>query len=748
MNNLSKFIGACIILGIKSTFEIPDLYQSKDIPKVLATLKELAIKIPQKADNPPPLPTSSPPPLPSFDTFLLKTPEIDPWATVRRWLSTALNENDLFDVTKTPFLAKRLAISGVLFYKLAIALGADLGYGLREVVYDVVTPEQVAQDYVKTCSKCGIAPLFDVGRDLLGKRRGVEGGSIRNVMENIAAVSHYLTQFPKYAEIPPISLNEKTTETAKMLVFDGENAQPTSERETELVHWANTWIRGCTKATLVPSIESVGYGSMHIRNLGGDIRNGVKLIRLITSLAGAPDSRGWHPVPKSLRECKENAVALFKTIEQKSFQQVPGCTPQDVFEGNTPAVCELLNYLRNKFDLDYHYKMYVAIDKEGTISENAATAIEVNVHKSSKHGKHKKKHKYKRHHHHKERKGLHGHGDAVYESDKDVYSSPSSDESSTSSSSMSSASSGSASSSSRSSSPDREDGNTPASSPSPGIPLESPSLSTAQPPPPIIPKESLRKTSPKKEKKDKSIEKSSRKPRINTCFSSTDVHSSDTKDGMLGSDSRKKYFAESTKTNSAISLKSKDTELLPESDDIKNSAPPRWCEMIRSPALKDNFYEFMGEHQATEAMDFITEVKVFESHEMPREGMLEEGRKIYEKYIKEGSPSEVNISGAAKSQLTTVFTTNPESANINSRIFSRSYFEVLELVQTDLFCKWTQSKQNWAEIRKSDQNAETGGSLNINGNKSSSDTKHKKSSKLKFLSSLLPSINNYIHSIN
>lgn len=740
MNNISKFIGACIIFGLKTTFEIQDLYQATDIPKVIETIKELTTKIEQKADNPPPLPTSNPPELPSFDLFLSKTPEIDPWATVRRWLSTALGENDLYDVTKMPFLAKRLAISGVLFYKLAIEMGANFGYTLRDVVYDVVTPEQVAQDYVKTCSECGITTLFDVNKDLFGKRRGVGMGNIRNVMENIAAVSHYLTKFPKYAEIKPISLNEKTAETAKLIVFEGETASPTSDRESELVHWANSWIRGSTKAALLTSIDGNTHGSMHIHNLSGDIRNGVKLIRLVTSLAGAPDSRGWHPVPKSLHDCKENAVALFKTVEQKSFQQVPGCTPQDVFEGNAAAVCELLNYLRNKFDLEYHYKIYVAMDKEGTTNENTATFIEVKTHKSSKH-KHKKKHRHKKYHH-KSSKDSRSPETNCYDSDQDFdcfSSSSSSEYSDSSSSSLSSCSSDSSFSLSHSSS-DEEDANG-STSPSPGIPSESPSPSPPPPDQTITLKDSPKKTTSSKEKKEKSPhEKSPKKRILGTSSSSIDVHVQNSKSDVPCSLTKNKTFCEPIKLNSSSLVKSKDTELPQKCD----SAPPRWCEMISSPALKGNFCQFMRERQAIEAMDFITDVKVFESHEMPREGMLAEGKKIYDKYIVDGAPSEVNISGIAKSQLKAIFTGDPESVNINSRMFSRSYFEVLELVQTDLFCEWSRSKRNWAEIRKGDCVSESsGGNLSSSGSSSSLNTKHKKSSKMKFLSSLLPSISKH-----
>jgi hypothetical protein len=309
MDNIGKFVASCAILGVGQTFDVGDLHQNRNWPRVLATLRALAriMEAGPTAAPPKPLPpVAHPPPKRRPVTAATATGgslaalpssagagHAIPWAKERAWLGEVLRDAELSRLDAAPPLVARLK-SGVLLCRLANLM--EPGAVPSSVYQGRVTflQAQNIELYLRACAKAGVAKpaMFEVG-DLQEER------NVPLVMANIAAVSAIVCARPGYSGPGPLAppIGEKPA------VDEAEASKPAAAPEEKtLVDWANTWL---LKAKAQP-----------LRNLSADVRSGVKLIQLACALSGARPLAPCRERAKTAFECAQNAAILISFVEQ------------------------------------------------------------------------------------------------------------------------------------------------------------------------------------------------------------------------------------------------------------------------------------------------------------------------------------------------------------------------------------------------------------------------------------------------
>ncbi|KAH3759829.1 rho guanine nucleotide exchange factor 17 [Pelomyxa schiedti] len=132
-----------------------------------------------------------------------------------------------------------------------------------------------------------------------------------------------------------------------------------SSEDAELVSWINE------KLSLKPSAKKVS-------NLGTDLRNGVALLILVEILSGTPSRMNVVENPRTLWQCMQNALFLIKFVSELNFSKITFCTPHDIVQGNTEKIKALLQYLREKYDLEY---LFQSVLKDLGSGSNSGSAL-------------------------------------------------------------------------------------------------------------------------------------------------------------------------------------------------------------------------------------------------------------------------------------------------------------------------------------------------------------------------------------
>lgn len=121
MDNISKFVASCAILGVGPTFDVGDLHQGRNWPRVLSTLRALARLFgegptKEKEEPRPALARLSgsqgvrhaPSSRPTSGIIAAPPPASEPHARERTWIAEVLHDTELARLDNPPPLLARL----------------------------------------------------------------------------------------------------------------------------------------------------------------------------------------------------------------------------------------------------------------------------------------------------------------------------------------------------------------------------------------------------------------------------------------------------------------------------------------------------------------------------------------------------------------------------------------------------------------------------------------------------------------
>eukprot|EP01087_Luapelamoeba_hula_P022944 TRINITY_DN8355_c0_g1_i1.p1 TRINITY_DN8355_c0_g1~~TRINITY_DN8355_c0_g1_i1.p1 ORF type:complete len:1335 (-),score=374.38 TRINITY_DN8355_c0_g1_i1:61-4065(-) len=259
-------------------------------------------------------------------------------AIVRRWIEATLQEPLPF-----PDFGDSL-VSGVVLCKLINKVqpgsvdkinNANNGYSKMENI----------ERYLKACRAFGMreTELFNTV-DLYEKK------NMSGVLTHLTVLGNKVKRTAGYNG-PIIEENKKAkTLWAQSLAMNdlsveedlsSEPTAPLIPEQQELVDWVNNQL-----AKASPPV------AITVRNLVGDFKSGIVLIKLLECLLGSKVEI-FHDEPRYLWQYIANASTALRFLTSATFEVVQGCNARDVVSGRASSIQWLLSYLRDKFDLEF-----------------------------------------------------------------------------------------------------------------------------------------------------------------------------------------------------------------------------------------------------------------------------------------------------------------------------------------------------------------------------------------------------------
>jgi len=197
--------------------------------------------------------------------------------------------------------------------------------------------------FLKACTALGVHQS-----DLFNTVDLFEEKNLSLVINSIIVLGNLMNK-QEYYNGPRIQDSSKTTnlwsESLVMVEMEDENNVVPVElgpEEQELVDWINE------------QLERVSPSTNKINNITTDLRSGVVLLTLVEGLTGLKSDK-WERSPKYLVDYIKNSGAVLTLLMSITFDKIP-CQPRDVVNMNTPAVKELIKYMRDKFDLNFLFE--------------------------------------------------------------------------------------------------------------------------------------------------------------------------------------------------------------------------------------------------------------------------------------------------------------------------------------------------------------------------------------------------------
>ena len=165
-----------------------------------------------------------------------------------------------------------------------------------------------------------ITSIHHVAKEF-AKRNGYNGPRIRDV---VASANNALYNVSFVSGLPPI--NEET---------------PVPQDEANMIDWFNSHMT---------------EKHLSIQRVRSDLRDGVRLIKLLEYFTGIPRLGTYVEKPANLWHAMQNVSLLLKFIHQQTGEKVDGCSGQEITMGRLERILHLLKFIRGKFDRDYVFK--------------------------------------------------------------------------------------------------------------------------------------------------------------------------------------------------------------------------------------------------------------------------------------------------------------------------------------------------------------------------------------------------------
>ena len=124
--------------------------------------------------------------------------------------------------------------------------------------------------------------------------------------------------------------------------------------------------------------------------------------------------------------------------------------------------------------------------------------------------------------------------------------------------------------------------------------------------------------------------------------------------------------------------------------------PPTLATVLVNEGLRASFARFLEEELAAESLEFLDECDAFAEAELTPDALAAEARRIYNRYVREGAPQEVNISGPVRKQIK-LGVLKPKHGVVLQGVFEGAARELCTLLQENFMARWL-AKNEWREI--------------------------------------------------
>jgi hypothetical protein len=266
-------------------------------------------------------------------------PEVE--AAAQRWIEKVLDLPPNAGLSFYQFLK-----SGVVLCN----LGNKIQPAILPHIYEGSLPYRQMENigwYIKACQQLGMRDeeLFETA-DLFSER------NLNAVANHIHVLAHWLTKRPEGHEwTGPLIEDVRTAKSLFSATLVEPNWDkisstsailPLTDDQKDLLAWANSKLA-----------NTFSYPPIIIENLSNDLKNGLKLIHLLSAISRGQSIGIYNTEPSLIWHAMQNASAILSFVASQTFEKVDGVRAVDIVTGNVSAISRLLFYLREKFDLDY-----------------------------------------------------------------------------------------------------------------------------------------------------------------------------------------------------------------------------------------------------------------------------------------------------------------------------------------------------------------------------------------------------------
>ena len=110
--------------------------------------------------------------------------------------------------------------------------------------------------------------------------------------------------------------------------------------------------------------------------------------------------------------------------------------------------------------------------------------------------------------------------------------------------------------------------------------------------------------------------------------------------------------------------------------------------ILLNPSLRESFECFLSKEFALESLEFIDDTDAFAENEMSADVVSKEARRIYNEYVRQGAPKEINISSKERATVERAIFSLPPGKCINQACFEELAREIRALLEANFLCRW------------------------------------------------------------
>lgn len=120
----------------------------------------------------------------------------------------------------------------------------------------------------------------------------------------------------------------------------------------------------------------------------------------------------------------------------------------------------------------------------------------------------------------------------------------------------------------------------------------------------------------------------------------------------------------------------------------EKKTPPSLMTILLNPALRTSFEHFLSKEFALESLEFIDDTDDFAESEMSADVISKEAQRIYDEYVRPGSPREINISSKERMSIQKAIFSLPPGKCINQACFEEVSREIRTLLEVNFLGRW------------------------------------------------------------